>query len=1367
MAERVLRSPGVTTRELDLSAPGRVRPQGIPAGIVGTSEKGPAFVPVNFATSNDFLNIFGGTEGKHFGAMAVNEWMRNARSGTYLRVLGIGDGQKSNGSGTAAYVNCVARSGFQVGQNIRDAVRTQSLADGTYTATIESQGNADRKVVNPYAGASVPGGLDLKAASAGKIQAGAEEVSNLAIAGVFGAVTDYDGMYIIVNASASNDEGETAEEKRIIVLSSQAVGAGVAQRRIADKKLMDGQAVLFDFNALAPAAADSVHLVDLTGDAAINDVAASIRTFTGDGNNGGVIAKIDALGGTNENVIFTNSHMGAVTDISIGKITGVAGTPSDYLTVTVTTPGVVKVVEEAVAQTLEFDRVPRNDAILTVTDHLGGAIKVGYNEGGTLSTALSNAGVIAARVVNTTTANTALLAAAHTAAILKDGNAGAADATVTLAAAPVNGLAADTLSAFTANTAAVVLSETASRTGFQTDALSKMEVAESTPSSPSGRVFFLGAEHYAAGTAQDPNDYLGSATTTGASVPLLRGVLMFPSGVMPGIVDSDAAIDTSTIPSSAFESYGSGLNIGSSDLNAKMGTDGEFHLVLNGFDNTANYTENRVLTGSFNPLSPIYFPKVLNTDPTKIQEKGHYLYAHYDVPTVLAQWDSKASAVHLRKGRYFNGFSGSDIHDSSGTHRPTFEDWRQRFEHAYTPWIISQTLGNTQKKLFKLHMLDAGSAGHGQIKVSIVNIAKSTDRSSDYGTFDLQIRSAHDTDMKPEILQQFSGLSLNPASDRYIARVIGDQNTFYDFDKDEGKQKLVTEGLYPNNSQYVRVEVNSQIEAGAMEASALPMGFQGKNHLVLDGDALEQNGSSADLDLKEPPLPFRTSVSVGSERTKVVDSRFYWGAQYQDIRDTTKRNQTSGVISLIDNLTKWYPQIGAFAAWVGDNKGAVASAGGESLDADEYQNNKFTLERVMIRCLDGDVSKAIDPTQWSEAVYVRDGNGKGSDIETYSGSGASWLDANGNNKTRSTSTAGNSAGYRYLDVSKDFGSAASKKYFKFTVPVQGGWDGLDIFDADKAAMNTMSAFREMDTNTSATYGGPSGPTTAAFRKALDILAEKSDVDVQLLATPGMRDAGITDYAIDKTEDRFDALYVMDMSAYDHDGNLITTSSQETSVSQTAQKLADRNLDTSFAATYFPDLVIQDGANNVVVPPSVAVLGALSLNDKVAHPWFAPAGFARGALPSTIETAVKLNRTNMDVLYESDINPITSFPQTGESVIVFGQKTMLQSQSALDRVNVRRLLIDVRRKVRTVANQILFEPNREATLARFSSLVNPILGRIQQQQGVDRYKVVIDTTTTTQQDVENNTIRGKIFLQPTRSIEFISLDFVVTNAGAEI
>jgi phage tail sheath protein FI len=175
---------------------------------------------------------------------------------------------------------------------------------------------------------------------------------------------------------------------------------------------------------------------------------------------------------------------------------------------------------------------------------------------------------------------------------------------------------------------------------------------------------------------------------------------------------------------------------------------------------------------------------------------------------------------------------------------------------------------------------------------------------------------------------------------------------------------------------------------------------------------------------------------------------------------------------------------------------------------------------------------------------------------------------------------------------------------------------------------------------------------------------------------------------------------------------------------------------------------------------------MALNDRVAHPWFAPAGFARGALASILDTQVKLNRSNLDQLYDAKVNPIVAFPgRSGPAV--FGQKTLLAAQTALDRVNVRRLLIDVRRQVRTVANTFIFEPNREETLARFSAAVTPILLRVQQQQGLDRFRVQIDTTTTTQADVENNTVRGKIYLQPTRSVEFIALDFVVTNAGTEI
>jgi len=238
---------------------------------------------------------------------------------------------------------------------------------------------------------------------------------------------------------------------------------------------------------------------------------------------------------------------------------------------------------------------------------------------------------------------------------------------------------------------------------------------------------------------------------------------------------------------------------------------------------------------------------------------------------------------------------------------------------------------------------------------------------------------------------------------------------------------------------------------------------------------------------------------------------------------------------------------------------------------------------------------------------------------------------------------------------------------------------------------------------------------------------------------------------------------MDIEERDNVDTVVTGSDATISVSNTVNAFRSRGLDSSFAAAYFPNVIMRDPSVGglVEVPPSVAVLGAMSLNDRLGHPWFAPAGVTRGALETTTETSVKLNRTNLDDLYDVDINPLTALADT-PGVVVYGQKTLQAAQTALDRVNVRRLLIDIRRQVRLVGNTFLFEPNREETLAAFSNRVNPILQRIQRQQGLDRFKVIIDTTTTTQADVENNTIRGKIFLQPTRTVEFVALDFVVSG-----
>jgi len=241
---------------------------------------------------------------------------------------------------------------------------------------------------------------------------------------------------------------------------------------------------------------------------------------------------------------------------------------------------------------------------------------------------------------------------------------------------------------------------------------------------------------------------------------------------------------------------------------------------------------------------------------------------------------------------------------------------------------------------------------------------------------------------------------------------------------------------------------------------------------------------------------------------------------------------------------------------------------------------------------------------------------------------------------------------------------------------------------------------------------------------------------------------------------------MDIEERDQANKVVTASIQNVHIANTIKSFKNRNVNSSFASAYFPDInMTLPGTNNTIsVPPSVGAIGALSLNDLVANPWTPPAGKQRGAVNAR-SVDVTLNRNNLDDLYSSNINPITTYPNTG--VIIWGQKTLLKSQSALNRINVRRLLINVRRSVRNVANTLLFEPNREETLVKFNSLVNPILQNIKRKNGVTQYKVVIDSSTTTQADVENNTIRGKIYLQPVRAIEFVALDFVVTNAGTEI
>jgi phage tail sheath protein FI len=246
--------------------------------------------------------------------------------------------------------------------------------------------------------------------------------------------------------------------------------------------------------------------------------------------------------------------------------------------------------------------------------------------------------------------------------------------------------------------------------------------------------------------------------------------------------------------------------------------------------------------------------------------------------------------------------------------------------------------------------------------------------------------------------------------------------------------------------------------------------------------------------------------------------------------------------------------------------------------------------------------------------------------------------------------------------------------------------------------------------------------------------------------------GIISKAIDVCEGRGDAFLIYDV--VDKDTNGLGTVTAEA-----------RNRDTNYGATYWPWVQVSDNQTGAFrwVPPSTVMAGIYAFNDKVAAPWFAPAGLNRGGLDSVIQAARKLTHSNRDQLYESNVNPIATFP--GQGVVVWGQKTLQKKSSALDRVNVRRLLIKVKKFIAASSRFLVFEQNNSQTRERFLNIANPYLEQVQAQSGLNAFKVVMDASNNTPDIVDRNILYGQIFLQPTKTAEFIVLDFTIQPTGA--
>jgi len=860
------------------------------------------------------------------------------------------------------------------------------------------------------------------------------------------------------------------------------------------------------------------------------------------------------------------------------------------------------------------------------------------------------------------------------------------------------------------------------------------------------------------------NDSFGSGLGAGADVKLIRAAVFCADDTRLFVLDGNEAV-TATV--------GNVNDVATIDPTV---TNGTFKLVISSSDTTYDTTDGipglRTLTASLDPDNVNYIGKILNTDPERFGEEKHLLYLDFAVDNQIASTTpTGGTSVAILSG---SANTSATSGDTSMVFRDVFGHYDSRYTTPHTPWIISQPYGKTEHPLFYLEALDDGTYANTKFKVSIAQVRKSDDPKSNWGTFTVLIRAWNDVDQDPQIIEQFSNVTLNPKADNYIAKIIGDKKVRYDFDADSDEEKrLVIEGKFANKSNIVRVVMAQNVDKMLLPDTILPFGFKGLSVIKTNDAGTDEPEDSPTPRLTGniplgsaqaltgaivPPLPFRFKVTRGNVdstlfagspgSTEIVDSRLYWGTKFE--RNTTPLNPN--VIQEKNAL------VAAYSKFQGLEKLDAVITGSQ---LDTFNENKFTLARVAfangsIADLTGTVSQHI-----REAAYIRNAEPDSTEYKVSDGVLTNRLTL---------------ASLVTLNSSAEFNRFV--EFTKFTVPLAGGFDGVNILDKNSSLLNDKATSTDPGGAAESTYlpegltvnpagSGRTNNGIFSYNEAVKIITDEMTTNANILAIPGIRDTFVTDNAAKLVKDNSMMFYAMDLIPVDDTGTRVfDDSASRPDVRKTIDNFVSRQVDNNYVASYFPDIRIDDTTNNrrVKVPASVAALAALSYNDNVAYPWFAPAGFNRGALEFVKGLDVRLDSEDRNLLQEARINPIANFPREG--IAIFGQKTLQFTKSALDRVNVRRLMIEVKRQVLDVARRIVFEQNNSVTRGKFVSQITPLLGLIQAQAGIEGFKVICDETNNTQADVDANKLNGKIIVIPVRAVEFIAIDFIITPSGVE-
>ena len=743
---------------------------------------------------------------------------------------------------------------------------------------------------------------------------------------------------------------------------------------------------------------------------------------------------------------------------------------------------------------------------------------------------------------------------------------------------------------------------------------------------------------------------------------------------------------------------------------------GEYKALIQG---AAGVTSKEV-SFNFTPSSAKYIRKVFNTNPTLTNA------SITDTDQAETYWLGQTYEGHLRNvvgdvttANTFGTVLGLDYLTNSAA------NFREGFRAAQTPWIISQDLGvygnyqaEDMAKLFKFHTLDAGEDEQKKLKISIADIKASTSVDEPYGSFSVLIRDARDNDNAPVVLERYSSVNLNPNSNNYIARAIGDQYLVWD----DTERSHRVYGNYLNASKFIRVEVNSTVDAGAADPSYLPFGSFGPVRMkqwTYNSAASASAPSNAWVTGGVGGIPHAASV-------KFIDG----GVQFTG--------------------SAYYPaiplRVSASAGGLSNPKNAYFG-----IDTTQNGNNRHDSSYAdTVRALPVDVSSFATSTS-TEFSYMFSLDDIIPSTEGSANALGAWV--SGSRLARNSWTS----------LSASYTTILDQGYNRFTVPLCGGLDGLDITEKDP--FNYTRALADGTDSTKYAY--------YSAKRAIDTVADPEVVEYNLMTMPGIYHAGLTSHMMEVCESRGDALAVIDLdSGYRTDAeSTAAVADRVGSVSTAITNLTARGLNSSYGCAYYPWVQINDSISNSLLwaPPSIVALGTFSSSQRKSELWFAPAGFTRGGLTEgsagigVIQTRERLTSKDRDDLYEANVNPIASFP--AEGIVIFGQKTLQVTPSALDRINVRRLMIFVKKEISRMAATVLFDQNVPATWNRFISKAEPFLRSVQARLGLSDFKIVLDESTTTADLVDRNVMYAKIFLKPARSIEFIALDFVITNSGA--